>query len=119
MGSAPPNVAVERDFEGSGDAASNLQLVEVFNAGTRGLDLAYVIRVSLIEIFKLRTDLNCQCMKRRNYIESTICNMVNLQRRVELPYRCLVLNYSYVSDMCHDINIGKVDDVAQTPGWNS
>jgi hypothetical protein len=39
MGSAPPDIAVERDLEGIGDAALNLQLIEVFDAGTRGLDL--------------------------------------------------------------------------------
>ena len=76
MGSAPLNVAVERDFEGSSDATSNLQLVEVFNAGTRGLD---VIRVGLIEIFKLRTDLNSQCTKHHDYIESVTV-------RVPRPY---------------------------------
>jgi hypothetical protein len=69
---------VERDLEGSGDATLNLQLIEVFDAGTRSLDLMCVIRVGLIGKLKLRTDLNGQCMKHCNYIKPTICNTVHL-----------------------------------------
>lgn len=40
MGGTPPDIAVERDFEGSSNAALSLQLIEVLNAGTGGLNLA-------------------------------------------------------------------------------
>ncbi len=39
VGSAPPDIAVKRDFEGNADAALDLQLIEVLNAGTRSLNL--------------------------------------------------------------------------------
>ena len=46
MCSAPTDIAVERDLEGGDNAALNLQLVEVLDASTRGLNLR-LIRVRL------------------------------------------------------------------------
>ena len=43
VGGSPPNIAVEGDFQRLVDFALNLQLLKVFNAMSRGLNLFKIV----------------------------------------------------------------------------
>ena len=64
------------------------------------------------------TDLDSKGTQRSYDVEATIRDTVSWERRVKLPYCSLIFYCCNVCYVAHDVDVGKVNDMAETPGGN-